>query len=465
MSQSPKLAHESADDSGEMGGAASDTHMAPSDQCVFDIVWKKSIENDPDAILITAKRVYFSDHNKIIVYDIATRQKIKEIATGGGHIRYISQSRDEKSLFVACRDSTVRIVDLVTGKEVILRGHTGDVRCIIQGKSTDVLTCSEDGTTRRWNSLTRECLRVYGGPYGWHDAWVYAILYDEATDRIFSSLKRDKTIVVWNSDTGEKVGVMKGHARGAESLAWVNSTTIASCSDDGGGTIQLWNTATLTCIKTISARNVRSVVATSDGQHLITGPGNDKVKVWSVATGQCLHTLSHHTTYVRRVAVSPDGRFIASSGYDHMLHLLKVSPPFSFAIREEVLVHDAKVKMVSLFSDGAIRAYSDVITAVGPASVCRIEPETRLVVYAEECIEFFAQSALSAQLWSEAISAVAADLALHPDDRASSADQMIGRYRFNLLQTILVHLREPGTLNWHVSREIVQVVGGYSTTK
>jgi WD40 repeat protein len=460
MSQSPKHAHESADDSCKMRGAASDTHTAPSDQRVFAAVWKKSIEDALHAILLTAKRVYFSDHNKIIVYDIATGQKIKEIAAGGGYSSQISQSRDGKSLFVACHD-TVRIIDLATEKEVVLRGHTRAIRCIIQGKSTDVLTCSEDGTARRWNSLTRECLRVYGGAYGWHDAWVYAILYDEATDRIFSSLRRDKAIVVWNSDTGEKVGEMKGHDGGAESLAWVNGTTIASCSGFYDGTIKLWNTATLTCIKTISALDVRYVVATPDGQHLITGRDGDKVKVWSVATGQCLHTLSHHTKCVRIVAVSPDGRFIASSGYDRMLYLFKVSPPFSFAIREEVLVHDAKVKSISLFSDGAIRAYGDAITTVGPASVCRIEPETRLVVSAEECIEFFAQSALSAQLWSEAISAVAADLTLHPEDRAHSADQMISRYRFTLLQTILVHLREPDTLNWHIPREIVQVVGSY----
>ena len=88
--------------------------------------------------------------------------------------------------------------------------------------------------------------------------------------------------------------------------------------------------------------------------------------------------------------------------------------------------------------------------------------EKQLVIDENRSIDVAAPSTSSAQLWSEAIGAVAADLALSPDDRASSADQMIHRYRFNLLQTILVHRRERGTRKWHIPREIVQVIGGYA---
>ena len=167
-----------------------------------------------------------------------------------------------------------------------------------------------------------ECLKIYEG----HTDFVFSILYDEATKRIFSA-SEDKTIIVWNDETGEKIGVMEGHDGWAGSLTQVDGTTIASCSTDG--TIKLWDMATLTCIKTIlSGDTVRSVAATPDGKHLISGSGANKVKVWSVATGQCLDVLSHHTSFVSEVAVSPDGRFIASCGCDGMFHLLSVSPSF-----------------------------------------------------------------------------------------------------------------------------------------
>jgi WD40 repeat protein len=302
--------------------------------------------------------------------------------------------------------------------------------------------------------LTGECLKVYRG----HTDWVDSILYDEATKRIFSA-SHDQTIIVWSSDTGEKVGVMEGHRDWVRSLTKVTSTTIASGSNDGS--IKLWNMTTLVCIKTIlNGSTVYSVAATPDGQYLISGSEDSKVKVWSVATGQCLYMLSHHSDWVCRVDISPDGRFIASGGDDNMFHLLSVSPPFSFAIRESVLVHDGREQSLTLFSDGAIRNNSDLIATVTSTSMCSLVSENRIVIHGGDSVEFTAPSASAAQLWSEVISAVAADLALHPEYRAHSADQMISRYRFSLLQTILFHVREPD-FRKHVPREIIQTIGSY----
>jgi hypothetical protein len=164
---------------------------------------------------------------------------------------------------------------------------------------------------------------------------------------------------------------------------------------------------------------------------------------------------------VMKVAVSPDGRFIASGGYDDTLHLHSVTPPFSFAIRESVLVHDGREDSFSLFSDGVIRkGNGDATITVTSTSACSLGLENRIVIHGSASVEFAAPSASSAQMWSEAISAVAADLALHPDDHASSVVQMIHRYRFNMLQTILVHKRE-ADFRRHVPREIVHIIGSH----
>ena len=449
MSQSRKRASDSADDSVAKNPEVSDNRE-------FVEVLKKKTGNPERAIFLPANKAYIGVNDKIIAYDTVTMQEIREIAPNGGYIWDISQSRDGKSLFVACADGTARIINLFTGEEVILRGNTRFFTCIIQGEGIDVLTGSSDMTFRRWNSLTGECLKVYEG----HTDRVYSILYDEATKRIFSA-SEDKTIIAWNSETGEKVRVMEGHGKWVMSLARVNSTTIASCSGDG--TIKLWHMATFACIKTISNDcAVLSVAATPDGQHLIYGSYDNKVRVWSVATGQCLHTLSHHSNWVYRVAVSPDGRFIASGGGDGMVHLFSVSPPFSFPILKGALVHGGREQSLSLFSDGAIRdGRGDAIISVTSTSTCSLISEILFAVNDNGHVELTAPSISSAQLWSEAISAVAVDLALHPDDRVQSADQMIKRYRFNLLQTILIHRREPSALNWHIPREIVHIIAGH----
>ena len=448
MSESRKRASDCADDSVA-------NNPKTSDEREFTEVWKREADMPTLAIHLTATKVYFGDDDKIIGYDTMMGQEVKEIAHGGGTSCDISLSRDGKSLFVASDDGTAGIVNLPTGVCVILRGHTAGVACIIQGEGTDVLTCSWDKTIRRWNSSTGECLKIYEG----HTEWVLSILYDEATKRIFSA-SNDKTIIVWNGETGERIRVMEGHRDWGRSLVQVNDTTIASCSGDG--TIKLWDTATLACIKIISnGGHVYAVAATPDGRYLISGSMDKKVKVWSVATGQCLHTLSQTTNGVYKVAVSPDGRFIASAGFDNMFRLFSVSPPFSFTIHGGVLINDGRAQSLALLSDGAVRCNGDLIATVTSTSTCALVSENRVAIHGSVSVEFTAPSTSAAKLWTEAISAVAADLTLHPEDRAHSADQMISRYRFNLMQTILVHLREPGTLNWHVPREIVQVIGGY----
>ena len=126
-----------------------------SDKRAFTGAWKKSgTERSCNTIHLTATRAYIGGGDKIFVCDTVTMQEITEIAPRGGSACDISLSRDEKSLFVAHGDGTASVVDLDTEKEVILRGHTDAVTCIIQGEGTDVLTCSMDETIRRWNSLT-----------------------------------------------------------------------------------------------------------------------------------------------------------------------------------------------------------------------------------------------------------------------------------------------------------------------
>lgn len=329
MAELPKKAPETCPLRLALKTPASDTHLA----CLlakirisreFAAVWGD--ENGPHrAVLLTKTRAYIGrDSGKIAVYDLATKRVIREIApTGGSAINHISQSMDETSLFIACESGTAMIIDMDTGNEMILRGHTGAVRCVIQGNGSDVLTCSVDNTIRRWNSATGKCTKVYRG----HTGWVTSILYDEATKRIFSA-SGDKTVIVWNDETGEKIGVMGGHTDRVLSLSRVTDTTIASGACDG--TVRVWDMATFSCINTMYTGSfVFSITTTPDRQHLIVGLGDCHVDVVSVETGKCLYTLTHHTSLVHKVAISPSGRLIASCGLNGIFHLTSVFPPFS----------------------------------------------------------------------------------------------------------------------------------------
>jgi hypothetical protein len=375
----------------------------------------------------------------------------------GAHILHMTVLNGGGFLLVGCVDKTGRVVDMKTKKMISLTGHTGFVRCVIGCDDADVLTCSSDGTIRRWNRSTGECIRTYIG----HNDCVYSILYEKETKRIFSG-SADRTILVWDAETGENVGVMKGHKGDVFSLAFLNSTKIVSSSADG--MIKLWDATTFTEVKTILSHtsSVLSVAVSPDGQYVVSGSGDKSVRVSSVSTGKCIATFSHHSDYVYKVAISPDGRFIASGGGDKAITLLQVSPPFPVIIHEGYLTDSSQTTSHhQMLSDGMLLRSGEPFCKINQPTICSLIPQTsRFLV--ESCnqptIFFSAPSEASAQMWVEAVSAVRNNLCLQREKRCYSSQEMISRYRFDLLQIINFHKKS----SVQISKDVMKIIGNYS---
>ena len=70
---------------------------------------------------------------------------------------------------------------------------------------------------------------------------------------------------------------------------------------------------------------VKSVVAMSpDGQTIVSGSGDNTIKVWNLDTGELLHTLEGHSDSVNSVAISPNGRTIVSGSEDETVKVWQV---------------------------------------------------------------------------------------------------------------------------------------------
>jgi WD40 repeat protein len=67
--------------------------------------------------------------------------------------------------------------------------------------------------------------------------------------------------------------------------------------------------------------SVNSVAISPDGRWLASGSGDWTVKLWDAATGRLLRSLEGHTDSVYSVAISPDGRWLASGSLDGTVKL------------------------------------------------------------------------------------------------------------------------------------------------
>jgi serine/threonine protein kinase/sugar lactone lactonase YvrE len=132
----------------------------------------------------------------------------------------------------------------------------------------------------------------------------------------------DKTIKIWDLQTGQAKQTLEGHTNWIYSLAISpDGRTIASGSKDSS--VKVWDLADGSERYTLKGHvnYVNGVAISPDNQVLVTASYDKTVKLWSVPTGEGFGTLRGHTGYVLAIAFSPDGQVIASGSYDKYIKL------------------------------------------------------------------------------------------------------------------------------------------------
>ena len=95
--------------------------------------------------------------------------------------------------------------------------------------------------------------------------------------------------------------------------------------------------------------NINGIAISPDGRTLASGSGDQTVRLWEVSSGALKQTLQGHSSWVRSVAFSPDGRTLASGSDDQTVRLWDAS---SGALKQTLQGHSARVWSVAFSPDG-----------------------------------------------------------------------------------------------------------------
>ena len=181
-------------------------------------------------------------------------------------------------------------------------------------------TGSQDKTVRLWDLLAgRERSRCDG-----HTDWVSAVAFSP-DGKTLGSVSRDWTVRVWDPATGKQSRCLEGHQGGVLGIAFLpDGQTLASASQDR--TVVLWDLPTGRERRRLTGHSdwVIGVAFVPDGTGLLTASWDGTVRLWDVATGQERRRLGERHGRILAFALAPDGRTCALASPNHTVRLWDV---------------------------------------------------------------------------------------------------------------------------------------------
>jgi len=292
----------------------------------------------------------------------------------------VAISPDGKWLAPCSDDKVVKLWSMGTGARLaILKGHTNKVRCVtFTTDGNSIISSSSDKTARVWDRRTGSIKHILKG-YSREVRHIVAL--SDGKRLLSDAVNDDESIKLWDIQTGECLKTIKV-GQIIEAVA-VNASGSLAVIGDNYGELTLWDLDSAECLASLNGHSgILSVQMTADQQFAIFSSTDGTIKNWNLATGCCVASLEGHQGAIFSLALSPDDRIIASTGFqDNTVRLWDLSSGDCL----QVIKYDEKPYPMSVtFSpDGSrlvVGTYKGLIYIYSinkPKSVTATEPSHR----------------------------------------------------------------------------------------
>jgi RNA polymerase sigma factor (sigma-70 family) len=256
----------------------------------------------------------------IHLWDVARGTELRRIPAHQAWVASLSFSPDGQTLASTGVESAVLFWDVATGREAFPQaGHRSGIRAlVISPADGTIFTGGCDGTIRQWDPATgRELgiIAIFVNPAEW-----LAVAHDGKTLLVGNMGGRFALWSVAERREIRRFPNLNDFRRPLYGIAWSpDGKTIAA---EG----RIWDAATGQEVVTLRSQDGQDPPSSAwppisyspDGTQVITALTNRGAWIFDVASGKALRQAIRsdkvYTVYTLGVALSPDGRFLASGG-------------------------------------------------------------------------------------------------------------------------------------------------------
>lgn len=244
----------------------------------------------------------------------SARLSNRDVVVGGGrHVAAMNTSSGETIWRTDLPDVRVSSLMVVDGQPWILAGSGMPG---VDGRA--VLLSQQDGSV----------IREFEG----HTDAVYSAVMNPQHTRVATG-GYDRRILIHDAATGKIRNTLEGHNGAVFSLAFDPTGTVL-CSASSDGTVKVWHVETGQRLDTLSqpTKEQYAVVVEPGGKRIFAAGADNRIRVWRLLSRETprinpiLASRFAHEKAITRLAISPDGRLLASVAEDGSLQVWKTEP-------------------------------------------------------------------------------------------------------------------------------------------